>query len=494
MSDNPHQPKPHEGDDELLQEEENEQERVEDLSDQDAQQIGATVQNFGGFMFLKTDRFQKFKNAYNTLTDPKLAENLLDLDHPENLTQTQSAISISRHELAKKGNMTRGYTESRFLFWKSNRLTPDQLYRARYATIVSKRIHRNVNRNTQELKIQNYLNRFGSSDSDKTNLRKSLNEWLKNNKHRNLDDALVSETRRQYYERGESFGKKEERELRTNLDQTRKTVINGMKGEIDRGTVVIKNALNPNTPSPDVGGLRPEIKQMETGKIAPVVPTIAPATPTTAPPIPPVINTSKVSVPGISGLRGQFSEFLKKSAALQAMRTLMRNVLASSINALRGVGLRSGAKLVLSFARSALPFLFKTASRAAITAAGTAASLGTSLVAQAGLEVLKKVPLIGNVAKVLDDALMGMVKALAILIIGVPIAIIILVLFAGPSLNTIPNYGAQNSMKVSLKNPTQRFVWSDFERDFLSSKKVKVENTNLSWDVFEKNYLQESLP
>ncbi len=507
MSDNPHQPQPHQEGDEPLEDEENEQAKVEDISDQDVAQMGAMVQGLGGFMMLKTNRFNEFKNAYNTLTDSKLAENLLDLDHPEKLGAVQSAVKVSRHELDKKGNQARGYTESRFLFWKSDKLTPDQLYRARYSTILAKQLHQRVNLQSHQNKMEWFISNFAAGDQKTAvELKKSLDKWRKDHPGTSLDEAIRAESKRIKKARGEGYGRKEEEEISKKLAEARKKAIEKYKDEAARTAEKTKSVQDSGKPAPDALQLRRDLAEIQTGQIAPTAPTaalatpaaptapaITPSTPTTPPSGPPLVNSSKVSVPGISSLKGRLSEFLRKSAALQAMRTFMRNALAYSIKGLRSVGLRTVAKSVLSFARNTMPFLFKTASRAAITAAGAAASLGTSLLAQAGLEVLKKIPVIGSVAKALDDALMGVVKGLAILIIGVPIALIILVLFAGPSLNTVPNYGVQNSMKVSLKNPSQRFAWSDFERDFLVLKKKKLQTANLAWEEFEKNNLRRSL-
>ncbi|MBI3955369.1 hypothetical protein HY338_02910, partial [Candidatus Gottesmanbacteria bacterium] len=491
-------------------EEEDEQEKVKDISDQDVGQMGKMVKDLGGFMMLKTGRFNEFKNAYNTLTDSKLAESLLDLAHPEKLARVQSAVKVSRYELAKTGNKARGYTESRFLFWKSNRLTPDQLYRAGYSTMLAKQLHHRVDQTSSKYKIEGFINNFKGTDQENEALRKSLSKWRKEHPDKSLDEAIISESKRIKTSRGERFAKKEEEEVQKQLAAARSKAVEEHKAEAARTSDHIKYTLDTNNPAPAPAQFGRDLKEIQTGQIAPVklaggfaeipsdlgdaimgydipakkIPTTTPTTPPSGPP--PAVNTSKVSVPGISSLKGRLTAFLNKSAALQAAKVFMRNALAYSIKALRSVGLRSVAKSVLSFARNTMPFLFKTASRAAITAAGAAASLGSSLLAQAALEVLKKIPVIGSVAKVLDDALMGLVKGLAILIIGVPIAIIILILFAGPSLNTVPNYGVGNSMKISLKNPTQKYAWSDFERNFLTA--------DLSWEDFEKNSLRLSVP
>lgn len=517
MSGNAHKPHP-QGDDDLLQEEENEQEKIEDPSDQDVGQMGEMVKNLGGLIMLKTDRFNKFKNAYNTLTNPKLAENLLDLDHPENLRETQSAIKISRHELDKKGNIKRGYTESSFLFWKSDRLTPDQLYRARYSTILAKRLHLRVNQTSNKNKIEGFVQNFAATDQEAVEIRKSLEKWRKDHPGKSLDEAILAESKRIKKARGEGFGKKEEGEIEKQLKEARGKAVETHKNEASRTADQIKYTLDPKNPAPPASQLRPDLQQIQTGQIAPEklaggfaeipsdladaimgydlpvkkIPVSTPATTPSTPP-PSIVNASKMSVPGASGLQRRFFDLLKKDAALQFARVFMRNALAYSIRALRSVGLRSGAKLLLSFAKNHLPFLFRTATRAAITAAGAAASLGTSLVAQAALEALKKIPIIGGVVKALDNAFMGLVKGLAILIIGLPVALIIYILFAGSSLNTIPNYGVQNSMKVSLKNTTPKYTWSDFENNFLVLKKNKLQTANLTWEEFEKDNLWRPL-
>lgn len=497
MSGNAHKPHP-QGDDDLLQEEENEQEKVKDPSDQDVGQMGEMVKNLGGFMILKTNRFNKFKNAYNTLTNPKLAENLLDLDHPENLAQTQSAVKISRHELDKKGNKARGYTESRFLFGKSDRLTPDQLYRARYSTILAKHLHLRVNQTSNKNKIEGFVQNFAATDQEKAEVRKSLEKWRKDHPGKSLDEVILAEAKRIKKVRGEGFGKKEEEEIQKQLKEARGKAVEEHKDEAARTADQIKYTLDPKNPAPHASQLRPDLQQIQTGQIAPeklaggfaeipsdladaimgydlpVKKIPAPAPTSTPAPVPPKFNLfsslsarwSNFKDKMFSGLRANWSKFTGK------ISNFFKPLTDRLKNSLLGRFLGNGKSLI---------------------------SRGADLIMKGGKMLLNRgldalLPGLGAAAGKLNDAIQKITGidieatlawGVLLLIIGVPLLVMFFVMNMGGSSNTIPNYGAQNSLKVSLKNPDDRLVWSDFERNFLT--------TRLSWEDFEKNHLQKSL-
>lgn len=506
MPDNHHQSKPQPGDEELLQEEE--QEKVEDLSDQDIEQMKGAVRGSGGSMFFWIDRFQKFKNAYNTLTDPKLAENLLDLSHPENLREVQSAINVSRHELGKKGNQARGYTESRFLFWKSNKLTPDELYRARYSTILAKQLHHRVNLQSHQNKMEWFISNFAAGDQKTAaELKKSLDKWRKNHPGKSLDDAILAESKRIKKARGEGYGRKEEEEIGKKLKDVHQKAIDDHKAETARTADQVKYTLDPNNPSPAASQLRPDLKQAQTGQIAttastttpvtPVVPTapiITPSSPTIAPLIPlatrPPPASPKLTL--FSSLSAKWSNFKDKLfSGLRARWSKLTEGISNFFKPLTDRIKNSiGGKLLGKFFGKLSGFDLGGLAKKAIRSLAVKAGLGAAT---------------GGIATALDT-LKDVVQALTgidlwntlgwgvlLLIIGVPFLVILLVMNLGSSANTVPNYGVGNSMKVSLKNPTQRFAWSDFENNFLVIKTKNLQSTNLTWEEFEKNNLRRPL-
>lgn len=505
MPDNHHQSKLHEGDEELLQEEENEQEKVEDISDQDVAQMGAMVQGLGGFMMLRADRFNKFKNAYNTITDPKLAENLLDLNHPENLYEAQSAISVSRHELAKKSNISRGYTESHFLFWKSNRLTPDQLYRARYSTILAKQLHHRVNQTSSRYKIEGFINNFKGTDQENEALRKSLNKWIKDHPGESLDKAILAESKRIKKARGERFGRKEEEEIRSQLAAARSKAVDEHKAEAARTVDKIKYTLDPNNPSPATSQLRPDLQQIQTGQVTLAAPTTTPVTPAvpTTPIITPSSSTITPPIPLATRLplsSPRLTLFSSLSARWSNFKDRMFSGFRANWSKFTGK-ISNFFKPLTDRLKNSLLGRFLGKGKSLISRGADLIMKGGKMLLNRGLDAL--LPGLGAAVGKLNDTIQKITGidieatlawGLLLLIIGVPLLVILLVMNLGSSSNTIPNYGVQNSMKVSLKNPSQRFAWSDFENNFLSLKRGEEQTSSLSWEDFEKNNLRRSLP
>ena len=522
-----HQPPPKSADEDVDSSQQTEGQEPQDISEQDVQQGKLVAQLAGAFGLLNLKGFHTANDAFKVLSDPKLAENLLDLEHPEKYADAVSAGRIAKEELGRKANAKRGFAQKRFLFWKGKKFTSDDLDRVGQATKAAGKVRGVVKATEDNIRFRNALSIYGITDEQK--LRTTVAEWMKNNPGRSLDEALaVMGTQLSGLDKPERGKEKEEKRkgLQKQNEKAGKQAIEESKLSIGRGKEVIEGYLDRSKTKPTGTQEEINLNYIETGthltneeknllkqtgagveESLKTIPTVSTppqpkydlgqlaggfaegahfeeimgrppsVTPLTSQPAP---IAAKTSLPGTSGIKNSIINFLKNSAALQAVRLAMRNALAYSLKALRGVGLRSTAKVALSLTRSAFPFLFKTVSRLAITAGGAAASLGTTLLAQAGLELLKKVPGLGKIAQALDDAIMGLVKGAAYFAVGAVVVIFLLVIIETQSLfshNTINNPVVLEAQKQNIN-----YSWNEFEKRFL----VKELDNKAGWLKFEK--------
>lgn len=195
------------------------------------QQGQFTAQILGGLFLLKTKGFQDVKTAFETLKDPKLTDNLFDFEHPENLQQARSSVRVADRELRKKESVNKGRAETRFLFWKQD-LTPQQFRRAVFETVVARRVDRIVNTEERNIRFRNAVNIYGISDE--AQFSTSVQQWLKNNPGRNLDDAYAT-VGAQFTGLGKDEAKEKKRALEEEQKKARGQAIANKKEVIARG-------------------------------------------------------------------------------------------------------------------------------------------------------------------------------------------------------------------------------------------------------------------
>lgn len=427
-----------------------EEQEYKDISEQDIHQLGFSTQIFGAVMLVKTKRYQTFKNAYNTLTDPKLAENLLDFTHPENVAAARTALNITEKELKKKGNTKRGYTESRFFFGKSRQITPDQYKRALYATTVSQRLHNKINKRTTDIKLELHMKRFGVPASEVEKVKKSLFEWMRKNPGKNIDDAILSATRQKYEEQKKKLDKKEEEVLKKELSGAKKQAADEHKETIDRGARVTKDILDPNQPQLTLHQLHEKIDFVEKGvsptqqlspiQVKPVV--SAPSSIPKPPSLPPQLHIPKISfsLPKISLPKFSFpSGFGNMFGGL--------GKIGGMFNKLGGFG--SGIK-------SGLGQLGKTA----LTKLGLGAATGG---------VATALSLAFDAIRALTGIdIEGLVLKAALFAVAVPVVILLLFIFGLSNSNIIPSYSSRDAISVASSQNTT-LGWKDFEEKFITN-------------------------
>ncbi|MBM3284133.1 hypothetical protein FJY90_07910 [Candidatus Gottesmanbacteria bacterium] len=502
------------------------------------QQIGFTIQLAGGIFFLKAHSYTTVSDAFKTLSDPKLVENLLDFEHPEKLTTVQEAINISDKELRKKGNIRRGYAQTD-LFFLHSKLTPDQQRRAIYSTALARRLHKSINAREVEIKTQGYIQRFGLTEEGATKFRKKLSEELKTGK--DLDDCLVGEAKKASRQQHKEFS---EKELRAELRQQRQMVVDEHKDRIARTEETINKFQDLNQPVPQAQQLRDGIKYTEQGivpqagplteeKLAggfpegvypdeimdrslettqtvqpaqvlhPQVPT--PTQPAAALPAKPSIGPKRrfrrLSIPDFFAaarnriistlglnilqdkIRAGAASIAKKFAFVLGVRAVIRrffrNRVAGSLRFLRNIGLRR----FLTFSRwkAAVAIGSKLFSAGKLLLGlGTG---GIGLAAFLGIEIAKKLPLVGGVVSGVETYLFGLVKDLIIVIIMIACLPILFMIFArSDKIKPFSTTTAQNAISLPRENA---YNWNQFEKEFLSQA-----NSNnkpyLSWQQFEK--------
>jgi hypothetical protein len=166
---------------------------------QDETQLKTLAQVLGVFIFYKTDRFVKVKNAFNTIKDPKLAEKLLDFGNPQELQAIHESLRVVDGKLSKK-EVRRDKAEARFLFWHSE-ITADEFDRATRALAVARRVHHLVNTRSFDIKIQNQISRLGLEPKEALNFKASISKYLQDHPGQTVDSALIVETARIHRER-----------------------------------------------------------------------------------------------------------------------------------------------------------------------------------------------------------------------------------------------------------------------------------------------------
>ncbi len=235
----------------------------EDLSAQDLAQTDIIAQLFGMFILYKAEGYTRVNNIFNTLNNPHLSKSLLDFNNPENYQAIRASLKAANQRFEKTKSKK---LEKRFL-WLHNTLTYDRYNRVVYATAVAKRVHRAVNSRTNDLKIQNQLQRLGLFGEEATKFKTRINTWLKDHPGQSLDEAIIVETSRVFRERNVKFGKKEKKALAVQLENDRKTALEQIQPMIKRAESVINSLQNPTNPLPSISDLHKEIFYVETGQV-----------------------------------------------------------------------------------------------------------------------------------------------------------------------------------------------------------------------------------
>ena len=459
----------------------------------EAQMISSMLQIIGGLGLLHVSNRAQVIEAFRTLNSKHFIHNVLDLKDPEKLREIQQALQIAGKEMTDKKKRwdkqgkKQDYVDVGIGKLKQ-KLSFSDYQRRVQAVKIARIFHNKVNAEIITEKFRNAKSVFGLNDENAFKLKRGLAEWLKKNPGATINDYLSIHGKRYYCEENsldekrlngqqKEDLKKKSVDLHKKNEETVKKTQNSEEtiGRYKAGRRVVRDTLNPNVPSPQLDyQLSQSVLNGTYQQKTQLIPQQQPTTPPVRVIPQPIITKipSKIILPNFD-IKSRIANFLAKSAALQAFRLAMRNAIAYSLKALRSAGLRSVAKLGLSFARSSLSFLFKTGSRLAIkaglTAAGAAASLGTTLLAQAGLELLKKIPGVGKIAQIFDDAVLGVVKWGAILAVGSVVVVFILIIFGTDSLFSTNT--ASNPMIIPqiAQSAIQKYSWKEFEEKYLTT-------------------------
>lgn len=462
----------------------------------------------------------EIRDAFTTLNDPKLAENLLDFNDPTKYQTVRNAHKVTGRLINEKGKY---------------HMDAQGIRRRTYALVIARRLHRKINSGDEQIRFRNTIAVYGLNLTSESTLqfKAQVANWLKDNPGRTLDDALtvvgrifhikqnnLEETSLTQEQKQEINNKKNS--LLERNKSARKEAIEAEKEILDRAKVVVNQTLDPNRPVQTITQLRDDIKYIETG--ATTTPTqkwSAPTTTipssfsgTTAFPIPTWETTDTATIstqePQTTISSSQKSQAVPQSqkpttipshpptkaqqapsATPKIPKTYLRPSVSFSApqrfsSFMGGLGkftsfgniFKTGlTKIGGNFLKSAMS---KLAIKAGLSALGAGLTAGASLVIQGGWEMLKRIPVIGEYLQSGLRAAIDYGKGLAILIIGVPIALIIFALM-NQNANTLPYYGAGNAKTIQGSIPTkQSLSWQEFEEIYL---------VNNEWKQFAKENL-----
>lgn len=452
-------------------------------------QIGLTAQLLAGLSLLRYQRFNIRRNAIAVVTDPNLAENLLDLTHPEKCIATRAALRITREELVQKKAIENGFAQARFLFWKSPALTQDRHDRVVLATSLAEKLHTSVNNQETVIKVQNYIDRYHLLPEEGLAFKTQFRDWRKKNPRADIDNFLVVETRNICRHRGEKFDQKEERKR---LEGQRQQAIDEHKEIIEATAKVIKNdVLNPDKPR-----LTQDRYQLEILNEASASTVLIQAHPASSPIIAPVqIPTAAPAVTSPSNFQtapqlaqpvGRPVRIIPPPGEGVRMPQIRIHLPAGVSNFFGGVGNKLGS--LFGGVGRRLGGAFNKANLA-MNAAKTALNTGLNALA----------PGLGAAADKINSVLMAItgvdveglvVKLVIVVVIGIPVALMFLPLLLNSS-SALPYYGSENAREVALSD-NNSLSWSGFEEKFLATSKLKTNDQKLkavSWQEFEKENL-----
>lgn len=508
-----------------------------DPSGEDESQLlsfGATMGlALGGFPVQK--QLRKY-NAFSALNNPQKAiENLLDIKNPWKYEETSASIDTVREQFLKKlrkGKLKRGDSTSASLFGiKRIKLTPEQVTRLRQVRKIAHTFHTYVADREMDIKIGNALNKYGLSDTPET-FKAQVKAWMEKNPGRSFDDALhynattsyltqkgvdpndLTDKDKRVVQEGKYKGELKDRKKQ--VSAANKTVHDELLKSDEVKTVAGRakesavRASDPNQPlltgqqwvdeqAYVTTGVRPgstvpvAAQPQPTSTTTPAATSPSPAAPppsssppaasapaTRLPSAPHVFKIGKwqFSLPSLSGVRNKVFGFLKDTGVVHFGRLAIRNAMAFTLKGMRRMGLRALAKFSL------------TAFKGGLSAALGISSLGTSFLAQIGLELAKKIPVIGGGVKRAEAAGFAVLKYSAIvigLIIITPFAL--MYVFSSSPNNTFTSYVPDAPYQLGKEEGNIYAEWSKFEKNYLVYKPPQLPQQTLTWQQFEKERL-----
>ncbi len=448
------------------------------------QQGEFTAEILGGLFLLKLKGYQDKATAFETLKNPKLAENLFDFEHPENLQQARSSVRIADKELRKKESVNKGRAETRFLFWKQD-LTREQFRKAVFTTAVARRADRIVNTEERNIRFRNAVKIYGISDE--TLFNTSVQQWLKNNPGRSLDDAYAT-VGAQITNLDKGGSKKKKRELEEEQKKARGQAIINKKEEIERGKK-IATGFQDGTRDTTLRNLsegfeftEKGISQKQLGRGFSEIPSdladeIMGRTPTpvkqpiTPQPQPTALPARPIQQPIISKIPSKFSlpslnplgifKPIPTSSLLGKIDNFLRvstlNINRQIFNSIKNLG----STLKIGLGKIGSKIISKIGSKAIGAAIGQA--LGSLL------------PGIGNAAAALlsalglDDLILRFAFQAALFAVLVVVGVFVFIIIGTDSLFSTNTASNPITINTTAQSSTQKYSWKEFEEKYLTT-------------------------
>lgn len=188
-----------------------------DIDAQDSATFSQLAQLLLAGQLVQVKRVGDTIDAFKTLTDPKVTENLLNLNNPEKLTQIQLAQKTLNRRFTKTKARAQGYTE--FAFYTFNRrITLDQHKHLDQAIKIAQHVQSLASVRTDQIKVERLISRFGLNPENALTLRTDIIEWQKKHPNQMIDQVLAGETSDLYRKQCAASGTKEDKKLGQGLN------------------------------------------------------------------------------------------------------------------------------------------------------------------------------------------------------------------------------------------------------------------------------------
>lgn len=468
-------------------------------------------QTFAGAIGVQAASRLEVIRAFDGVNGQSFRYNLLNVRDPRKFQQAIRDHALVKAELQKQKGKDRKGTSTKAVvgFSKYRREMEYGAFEKKdQAFQIGAAVQNHV---TTEERFIRTKNAFGLDDAHTKQLRDEYANWQTKNKGEGIDKFLNSEDARKIYRKqyetttpgkkldeksenkGISYAYRSDDKSRVEAIKASKDVIKNGKESIDRvlvpGKVYTQEDVNQEIQTviqPQTVATTPATTPAS-AQTAATTPT-SPGGPaqTATPPVPPPASASsgannKLFNKFFSKYAAQFnlvkkrlSGFLAKVTGFHLLRTAARNFAARGLIALRHTAFRR----------------FVTASTWGLAKKGIGValgigSLGASVAIMMGLEFVKKIPIVGGLADMLEKAgisfIINSVKVIAVLVIAVPLIILFFSIFQGSKLMDQFVSGNQKTVYSPFYEHAEN--WKNFETRFLTSENSQ----KITWEQLERN-------
>lgn len=497
-------------------EEENSQDDLKQAEDQQKENLSAfttETEMMGGLVSgglaaftLQFSEWQKVIRGFKDLNNPNFRHQLLKVVDTTGFHEAHQALNNARSEVEKQrkreSKKKNGKDTAHIGLWGNHQeIKFADFDRRDQAFQIGAAVQNHVTTEERFIRTQQA---FGLDDIHAKRLRDEYATWQTKNKGKGIDEYIASTDARNIYREqykintGKELDQKTEKKgVESAYESDKKSRVEAIKNSkevIKKGQTEIKDVLDSgNTYTQEQ--VDQKIQTVTRAQTAAPTPTstsapvpAAPAIPAPTPPPPSLAPTpppqaiknkyfgkffNKISV-NINLVKKRLSGFLAKVTGFHLLRTAARNFAARGLMALRRTAFRR----------------FITASTWGLTKKGIGValgigSLGASVAIMVGWEFVKKIPIVGGLADMLEKVgisfIINSVKVIAVLVIAVPLIILFFSIFQGSKLMDQFISGKQKIVYSPMYEQAEN--WKNFENSLFTLEN----NQKITWDQMEKN-------